>query len=58
MAPDTLVSFHIGTGQKKAGFGKIIGEYADPDTKSQKTTMGLIHYSKKGTHIIPSHPKK
>ena len=58
MAPDTLVSFHIGNGQKKAGFGKIIGEYADPDIKSQKTAMGLIHYSKKGTHIIPSHPKK
>ena len=59
MAPDTLVSFHIGNGQKKAGFGKIIGEYIDPGTKKgQKTTMGLIHYSKKGTHIIPSHPKK
>ncbi len=41
MAPDTLVSFHIENGQKKAGFDKIIGEYADPDTKSQKITHCL-----------------
>ena len=60
-----LVNKFAGTGQwlgndrERVDFGKIIGEYIDPLTKkSQKTTMGLIHYSKKGTHIVPSHPKK
>ena len=59
-----LVNKFAGTGQwlgndrERVNCGKIIGECIDPLTKkSQKTTMGLIHYSKKGTHIVPSQPK-
>ena len=48
----------LGNGRERVDFGKIIGEYIDPGTKKgQKTTMGLIRYSKKGTHIVPSQPK-
>ena len=59
-----LVDKFAGTGQwlgndrERIDFGKIIGEYVDPNTKKGlKTTMGLIRYSKKGTHIVPSQPK-
>ncbi len=37
---------------------KLLENNIDPGTKKgQKTTMGLIRYSKKGTHIVPSQPK-
>ena len=36
----------------------MIGEYVDAKTgKSYKTTRGIIHYSKDGTHIVPSKPR-
>ena len=48
----------IGTNKERVDFGKTIGSYVDPKTgKSYKTTMGTIHYSKTGTHIVPGQPK-
>lgn len=39
-------------------FQEIIGKYVDPSTgKSYDTTMGTIHYSKEGAHIVPARPK-
>ena len=39
--------------------GKIIGEYVDLNTgKSFETSRATIHYSKKGTHIVPTIPEK
>ena len=48
----------IGMNRERVDFGKIIGSYVDPKTgKSYKTTIGTIHYSKTGTHIVPEKPK-
>lgn len=48
----------IGTNKERVDFGKVIGSYVDPATgKKYPTTMGMIHYSKTGTHIVPSTPK-
>ena len=54
-----------GTGIKKSAnkeivdFKKIIGKYVDPQTgKAYDTTMGTIHYSKDGAHIVPARPNK
>ena len=48
----------IGTNRERVDFGQVIGSYVDPKTsKSYKTTVGTIHYSKTGTHIIPEKPK-
>ena len=53
-----------GTGTKlndhkeRVNFGEVIGKYVDSSTgKAYDTTYGIIHYSKTGTHIVPSHPK-
>lgn len=47
----------IGENKERVDFGKVIGKYIDPTTgKSQKTTIGIIHYSKSGTHIVPARP--
>ena len=58
-----LVNKYSGTGKKlgpnreRVNFKEIIGEYVDPKTgKVYKTTMGTIHYSKDGTHIVPEKP--
>lgn len=58
-----LVNKYAGTGQKigtnreRVDFKKVIGSYVDPKTgKSYKTTIGTIHYSKTGTHILPEKP--
>ena len=55
---------HSGTGQplgpnkERVDFGKPIGRYVDGTTgKSYPTTMGIIHYSKSGAHIVPTKPK-
>jgi len=36
----------------------FIGYYIDSEKPDLKlpTTKGIIHYSKKGAHIVPSHP--
>ena len=60
----SLVNKFAGTGQwfppnkERINFGQIIGSYVDRKTgKSYKTTMGTIHYSKTGTHIVPAKPE-
>ena len=47
----------IGINRERINFEKIIGDYIDPQTgESYKTTVGTIHYSKTGTHIVPERP--
>ena len=42
----------------RVDFGKKIGTYVDPETgKSVETTVGIMHSSKKGAHIVPARPK-
>lgn len=60
-----LVNQYAGTGVKKGlnkelvNFGRIIGVWIDGRTGEHKyTTWGLIHYGKKGTHIIPANPNQ
>ncbi len=60
-----LIKKYSGTGRKQGAnkeivdFKKTIGKYVDPTTgKSYDTTMGTIHYSKDGAHIVPARPKK
>lgn len=48
----------VGTHKERINFGEIIGAYVDPKTgTSHKTTVGTIHYSKTGTHIVPEKPE-
>ncbi len=63
---------YVGTGQQvgkieiglpgskeRVNFNKNIGIYIDPVTGNQTpTTMGIIHYSKNGYHIVPAKPKE
>jgi hypothetical protein len=58
-----LVDEFAGTGQWKTAnkemvdFGKNIGKYVDINTgEILDTTRGIIHYSKKGVHIVPAKP--
>lgn len=60
----TLIDKYAGTGKwlgrnkERVDFGQNIGSYVDPKTgNSYKTTMGIIHYSKDGAHIVPAEPK-
>ena len=60
----SLVNEYSGKGEKvsdnkeRVDFGKTIGNYVDPETgESRPTTIGMIHYSKNGTHIVPVRPK-
>ncbi len=47
----------IGVNRERINFEKIIGDYIEPQTgESYKTTVGTIHYSKTGTHIVPERP--
>ena len=49
----------VGTNKERVDFGEVIGNYKDPITgKSTPTTIGMIHYSKSGTHIVPARPKE
>lgn len=61
---ENLIKQHSGTGQplgpnkERVDFGKVIGNYVDDSSgKSYPTTMGIIHYSKSGAHIVPAKPK-
>lgn len=38
-------------------YGRIIGTYVDSNGNRFDTTVGTIHYSKTGAHIVPSRPK-
>ncbi|MEX0424585.1 VENN motif pre-toxin domain-containing protein, partial [Providencia rettgeri] len=45
--------------KERINYGKIIGNYTDPETgKSQPTTNGIVHYGKNGVHIVPSRPSE
>lgn len=49
----------LGPNKERVDFGKTIGNYVDPDTGTKyPTTVGIIHYSKSGTHIVPARPKE
>ncbi len=59
----SLVKKYSGTGRKiganreKVNFKRVIGKYVDPKTgKAYDTTIGTIHYSNSGTHIVPEKP--
>jgi len=68
--PQKLWDDHAGKGQpvnnipvgqpgskERVDFGEKIGDYVDQNTKqSIPTTKGLIHYGKKGAHIVPAKP--
>jgi hypothetical protein len=62
--PEALLKSFSGQGQaansfprgqpgfrERVDFGQVIGKYNGVDT-----TKGIIHYSKKGAHIVPSAP--
>ena len=47
----------IGANKERVYFGQVIGQYVDPDTGvGVETTIGIIHYGKKGAHIVPARP--
>jgi len=49
----------IGENKERVNFDEIIGYYIDVKTLTKiPTTVGIIHYSKKGAHIVPAQPKK
>ncbi len=48
----------IGDNKERVDFGQVIGEYVDPGTgNKERTTIGIIHYGKRGAHIVPARPK-
>jgi hypothetical protein len=60
----SLIIAHSNKGQaisgnkEKIDFGTIIGVYVDQSTgKEYPTTIGIINYSKDGTHVVPARPK-
>ena len=45
--------------KERSDLGKVIGKYVNPTTgESIDTTVGMIYYSKTGTHIVPAQPIK
>jgi tetratricopeptide (TPR) repeat protein len=69
--PEKLLKENAGKGQKIRGhpgkpdyrervdFEEHIGYHVDKITKEKTaTTVGTIHYSKEGAHIVPARPKK
>ena len=71
--PQALLDAHSGHGDPpndkfergKPGFrerfntgGEIVGIYRDPKTGVETpTTVGMIHYGRRGAHIVPARPK-
>jgi RHS repeat-associated protein len=65
-AQELLDAFHAGTinssqainnAKTRVDFGKIIGNYKNPETGQLiPTTRGIIHNGNKGAHIVPSAP--
>ncbi len=65
-AQELLDAFHAGTinssqainnVKTRVDFGKIIGNYKNPETgQLVPTTRGIIHTGNKGAHIVPSAP--
>lgn len=62
-AQELINQFHnrgtkVSDNKERVDFGEVIGNYVDPVTgEKTKTTIGIIHYSKTGTHIVPARPK-
>lgn len=59
-----LIDKYAGTGTKindnkeRIDFERVIGQYYSIKTHHYyDTTMGMIHYSTKGCHIVPATPK-
>ena len=49
----------VSENKERVDFGKTIGIFVDQNTgKRIPTTVGIIHYSKSGTHIVPAEPNK
>ena len=47
----------IGSNKERVDFGYPIGQYVNPITgEIIETTIGIIHYSKTGAHIVPAKP--
>lgn len=45
--------------KERVDFGRVIGDFVDMrDGTLRPTTIGIIHYSKNGTHISPRAPKE
>ena len=60
-----LVEDLAGTGEwigssnrERIDFGFEIGTYVDERGNRTKTTVGIIHFSKQGAHIVPGRPKE
>ena len=47
----------VGINKERVDFGETIGIHVDPDNNKFETTMGTIHHSAKGSHIVPATPK-
>ena len=43
--------------KERIDFGQEIGVFRDADGNEAPTTVGIIHYSKKGAHIVPARPR-
>jgi len=43
--------------KERVVFGEAIGEYVDEAGRAVPTSVGIIHYSKDGIHIVPGRPK-
>jgi len=45
--------------RERVDFGEFIGYHISEDSPNVKipTSKGIIHYSKKGAHIVPADPK-
>lgn len=60
-----LVKEYAGTGEmltngrERIDFRRVIGYNVDEETGERTpTTIGIVHYSKTGCHIVPAKPKK
>lgn len=43
--------------KERVDFGSTIGEYSDRETGQMiATTVGILHYSKRGLHVVPARP--
>jgi filamentous hemagglutinin len=43
--------------KERIDFGEEIGLYRDKDGNTAPTTVGLVHYSRNGAHIVPARPR-
>ena len=49
----------VSDNKERVDFGKIIGIYKNPVSGVRTpTSLGIIHYSKSGAHIVPAKPKE